>query len=119
MQLLQVGHRLRQGAQEGLGRQQVRLPRLCTCLACRWLVFLLTAPILLALWLVGAVIWLVLLPLKCCCPCCGGAAWVARQLGAVAPAPAGARAAHAVGKPWDDDKPADKKEQGNQKVGKQ
>ncbi|KAL4452240.1 hypothetical protein ABPG75_007902 [Micractinium tetrahymenae] len=41
----------------------------CSC--CRWLGFMIACPILVALWLVGAVLWVLLLPLKCCCPCLG------------------------------------------------
>jgi hypothetical protein len=41
----------------------------CSC--CRWAIFLIAAPILALLWLLGALIWVLLLPLKCCIPCCG------------------------------------------------
>lgn len=41
----------------------------CSC--CRWLAFMVACPVLVALWLVGAVLWVLLLPLKCCCPCIG------------------------------------------------
>lgn len=37
----------------------------------RWLIYIVTAPFLLVLWLLGALLWLILLPLKCCCPCLG------------------------------------------------
>lgn len=37
----------------------------------RWLIYIVTAPFLLFLWLLGAVLWLILLPFKCCCPCLG------------------------------------------------
>lgn len=41
----------------------------CSC--CRWLAFMVACPLLVVLWLVGAVLWVLLLPLKCCCPCIG------------------------------------------------
>jgi hypothetical protein len=41
----------------------------CSC--CRLVTVIICFPILAVLWLLGAVIWLILLPLKCCCPCCG------------------------------------------------
>lgn len=37
----------------------------------RWLIYVLTAPFLIVLWLIGAALWLLLIPLKCCCPCLG------------------------------------------------
>ena len=39
----------------------------CSCW--RWMAFAVAAPLLAILWVVGAVIWVLLLPFKCCCPC--------------------------------------------------
>ena len=41
------------------------------CSVCRWVVMILCFPILLVLWVLGAIVWVLLLPLKCCVPCCG------------------------------------------------
>jgi hypothetical protein len=41
----------------------------CSC--CRVVVVAICSPILALLWLLGALIWVLLLPLKCCFPCCG------------------------------------------------
>ena len=41
----------------------------CSC--CRVLAFAVAAPLLALLWLLGALIHILLLPLKCCCPCLG------------------------------------------------
>ena len=81
--------------------------------------FLLTAPILVALWLVGAVIWVLLLPLKCCCPCCGmPIGWAASLVLWLLALPArGLR--YAAGSPFEDDKKeGGGKEQQQQQQGK-
>lgn len=78
----------------------------------RWLVFLLTAPILVALWLVGAVLWVVLLPLKLCCPCCGlPIGWAASLVLWLLALPArGLR--YAAGSPFEEQQSGGGKEQG-------
>jgi hypothetical protein len=66
----------------------------------RWALVALALPLLLAVSLLSALVWIMLLPLKvCCCPvgCAAGAVWAVVEWGLKAPARA---LLYASGKPW-------------------
>lgn len=57
------------GGSGGAGAGHAGEEQGCSC--CRWLAAIIAFPVLAILWCLGAVIWVLLLPLKCCCPCLG------------------------------------------------